>query len=44
MKEKKIGRESKTPFPNFKCINNAENKESLLTDQLEKKEWTFTWN
>ena len=36
MKEKTFGKESKTPFPNFKSINNVENKESLLTDQVEK--------
>ena len=36
MKEKTFGKESKTPFPNFKSINNVENKESLLTDKIEK--------
>ena len=36
MKEKTFGKESTTPFPNFKSINNVENKESLLTDQVEK--------
>ena len=36
MKEKTFGKESKTPFPNFKSISNVENKESLLIDQVEK--------
>ena len=28
MKDKTFGKESKTPFPNFKSINNVENKKS----------------
>ena len=36
MKEKTFGKESRTPFPNFKSISNVENKESLLIDQVEK--------
>ena len=35
MKEKTFGKESKTPLPNFKSVNNVE---SLLIDQIENTE------
>ena len=38
MKEKIFGKESKTPFPNFKSANNVENEESPLIDYIENNE------
>ena len=38
MKEKIFGKERKTPFRNFKSVNNDENKEPPLLDQIENNE------
>ena len=38
MKEKTFGKDSKTPFPNFKSVNNVENEKSLLIVQIENNE------
>ena len=35
MKTKVFGKERKTPFPNFKSVNNVVNEESQLIDQTE---------
>ena len=38
MKEKTFEKDSKTPFLNFKNVNNVENKKSLLIAQIENNE------
>ena len=38
MREKIFGNESKTPFPNFKSVNDVENEESPPIGQTENNE------